>query len=70
MINSEFFGPNDLLAFVVLVCRFRDPYNDHKNYIKSLAHAFRKVVADGLTLTRPIGLPPHAPISQKIADQR
>ena len=23
-----------------------------------------------LTLTRPIGLPPHAPIAQKIADQR
>ena len=23
-----------------------------------------------LTLTRPIGLPPHAPVAQKIADQR
>ena len=24
----------------------------------------------GLTLTRPIGLPPHAPVVRKIADQR
>ena len=38
-------------------------------------HRFRakKIIRQNsgqLTLTRPIGLPPHAPLAQKIADQR
>ena len=28
------------------------------------------IVVHRLTLTRPIGLPPHAPVAQKTADQR
>ena len=27
-------------------------------------------ILNNLTLTRPIGLPPHAPVAQKTADQR
>ena len=30
----------------------------------------RESYGDILTLMRPIGLPPHAPVAQKIADQR
>ena len=40
---------------------------------KSVGFIFRADVCQGkisLTLTRPIGLPPHTPVAHKIADQR
>ena len=55
-----------------------DPANDfkiqHMNVIpphESLLLNHEKCwVSPYLTLTRPIGLPPHAPVAQKSADQR
>ena len=32
--------------------------------------SFQNKLSCSLTFTRPIGLPPHAPVAQKIADQR
>ena len=37
----------------------------------SVVHLACPLLLDGkLTLTRPIGLPPHAPVAQKTVDQR
>ena len=45
------------------------------NYIQLLETEFdfyisKNLTDERLTLTRPIGLPPHTPVAQKIADQR
>ena len=60
------------MRFLMINSILLETYNSFSKTInrkKDKTHIWKKSVFY-LTLTRPIGLPPNAPVAQKIADQR